>query len=107
MQCEGRDLNATGDDERSIEKTAGSPPDANAVPSEPAPVQTTVLEAEHPEPAEQPKDETIDAVEADLERRIVEAELAGRSTVADVLARRLDAHRKARTAGPRLRVVRS
>ena len=38
-------------------------------------------------------------VEADLERRIVEAELAGRTTIADVLARRLEAHRAARAAG--------
>lgn len=35
--------------------------------------------------------------EADLERRIIAAELEGRKTVADLLAKRLDAHRAART----------
>ncbi len=40
-----------------------------------------------------------DDVAADLERRIVEAELAGRTTIANVLARRLEAHRAASGSG--------
>jgi hypothetical protein len=41
----------------------------------------------------------IDAVEADLEARMIAAELAGRQTVADALAKRLDAHRASRADG--------
>jgi len=40
-----------------------------------------------------------DPVEADLMARIVRAELEGRTTVADALARHLEAHRAARAAG--------
>jgi hypothetical protein len=39
-----------------------------------------------------------DPFEADLETRIIAAELDGRKTVADLLAKRLDAHRAARAA---------
>jgi hypothetical protein len=41
----------------------------------------------------------LDPDEAELERRMVDAELAGRPTVADALARRLDAVRAAKSAG--------
>jgi hypothetical protein len=41
----------------------------------------------------------IDNVEHDLQARIVAAELAGRTTVADALARRLDDLRRARSSG--------
>jgi hypothetical protein len=41
-----------------------------------------------------------EAVEAEIERRMVAAELAGRTTVADALARQLEALR-----APRLRLV--
>jgi hypothetical protein len=81
------------------EKKARSSIGAPGVAPEPSPVQTPTAEPEQPEPSAQPKDESRDPIEADLERRIVEAELAGRSTVADVLARRLEAHRKATAAG--------
>jgi hypothetical protein len=36
--------------------------------------------------------------EAEIERRIVDAELAGRSTIADALAKRLEAMRAQRSA---------
>ena len=47
----------------------------------------------------QPKITELDSADAELERRIVEAELAGRSTVADVLARQLEARRANGGAG--------
>jgi hypothetical protein len=92
-------LKASGDDAPSIEKTAGSSPDPGAVPSETAPVQPPPSEAGQPEQPRQPKDESGDAVEADLERRVADSELAGRTTVANALAKRLDAHRAAKAAG--------
>jgi len=67
-------------DERCGDKIAGlSPPELLEIPNLSA-------SGEH----SQPKDSTADEA---IERRIVEAELAGRRTVADALARQLDAPR--------------
>jgi hypothetical protein len=44
----------------------------------------------------QSRGNTPDPIETDLETRIVAAELKGRDTVADALAKRLDAYRAAR-----------
>lgn len=50
-------------------------------------------------PLAAPGSRAVDDGEAQLERRIVEAELAGRSAVADVLARQLDALRAGKDTG--------
>jgi len=49
--------------------------------------------------------ETIDAIEARILDKIADAELAGRTVVAEALSRKLEAHRRARAAG-NVRVLR-
>jgi hypothetical protein len=69
-------------------------PDGEEIPPAPSALRepaTTLANGPGTEPA--------DERELDLVRLITDAELAGRETVADALARSLEAHRAARAAG--------
>ena len=70
-----------------------APGDSSAIPID-AEGSDRVASAALPRPAA-----AFDEVEADLEERMLAAELAGRTTVADALARRLEAHRAGQAAG--------
>ena len=66
--------------------SASTPP---SVPNTPTPPADSVA-------AVNADDRNAETTDADIERRMVAAELAGRTTVADALARELEARRQAR-----------